>query len=112
MCFLYLFLVGFFFQYDQFHWAVPLLENGYQVLQIIRHPHIHILEEEVHVRQTGDESPVGRPGSVHTGTDDIDTDLQEDEEDDYKSLEIKKGPNVYSCSLHKNLKFVSRGRNV
>ena len=58
--------------------------------------------------QTGDESPVGRPGSVHTGTDDIDTDLQEDEEDDYKSLEIKKGPNVYSCSLHTNLKFVSR----
>ena len=57
--------------------------------------------------QTGDESPVGRPGSVHTGTDDIDTDLQEDE-DDYKSLEIKKGPNVYSCSLHTNLKFASR----
>ena len=62
--------------------------------------------------QTGDESPVGRPGSVHTGTDDIDTDLQEDEEDNYKSLEIKKGPNVYSCSLHTNLKFTEPGRNV
>ena len=36
---------------------------------------------------------------IQTGTDDFDTDLQEDEDDEYKSLEIKKGPNVYSCSF-------------
>ena len=56
--------------------------------------------------QTFDESPMGTPGSAHTGTDDFDTDLQEDEE--YKSLEIKKGPYVYLCSLHTSLNFASQ----
>ena len=50
---------------------------------------------------------MGTPGSAHTGTDDFDTDLQEDEDEKYKSLEIKKGPNIYSYSLHTNLNFVS-----
>ena len=36
------------------------------------------------------------PGSIQTGTDDFDTDLQEDEDDKYKSLEIKKDPNMYT----------------
>ena len=44
---------------------------------------------------------------AHTGTDDFDTDLQEYEDEEYKSLEIKKGPNVYSCSLHTSLNFMS-----
>ena len=60
--------------------------------------------------QSYDESPVGMPGSIQTGTDDFDTDLQEDEDDEYKSLEIKKGPNVYSCSLHTSLNFASQDK--
>ena len=52
---------------------------------------------------------MGTPGLAHTGTDDFDTDLQDDENEEYKSLEIKKGPNIYSCSLHTNLNFVQAG---
>ena len=59
--------------------------------------------------QSCDESPMGTPGLAHTGTDDFDTDLQDDENEEYKSLEIKKGPNIYSCSLHTNLNFRKSG---
>ena len=62
--------------------------------------------------QSCDESPMGTPGLAHTGTDDFDTDLQDDENEEYKSLEIKKGPNVYSCSLHTNLNFIESGWNA
>ena len=58
--------------------------------------------------QTCDKSPMGTPGLAHTGTDDFDTDLQDDENEEYKSLEIKKGPNIYSCSLHTSLNFMSQ----
>ena len=51
---------------------------------------------------------MGTPGLAHTGTDDFDTDLLGDENEEYKLLEIKKGPNVYSCSLHTNLNFMSQ----
>ena len=47
------------------------------------------------------------PGSTQTGTDDFDTEIPEDEDDEDKSLEIKKGPYVYSCSLHQSLNFAS-----
>ena len=59
------------------------------------------------VSSSFEDSMMRMPISATTVSDDYDA-QDDDEDEEYGTLEIKKGANVYSCTLHHALTFVSR----